>query len=399
MTTFIYSYIDQNGRRRLGCERARDVVHLCALLQVQGIVPIDSWPLGFARWTPKIKESDLALFFSQLGMALEGGVHLLEALHYMAEEETKKPLRAMIEDIRGRILAGNSFSEALGEVRGHEDMLVSWIAIGERQGRLATVLLEIAAHIEKQQVLKKRLMQELMYPLMVLVAVVLVAVLLMVVVMPLLARQFMNLGSDMPALMRFFLVVHDFLAGYGAWIALGLVAFVALLAWLLNEKPSMVLANVKKRVVRWGPLRSVAMLRVYVPFARLFGQLLRSGVSAGLALETLEKHFVRSLYAGDIAALHAMVAQGNKLSQALGVATFVPGMAKQMLSNSERVGRLPEALLKSADYYESELFGKLSFAIRLLEPLTVIILGGVILLLAMGLFLPVLDSYQIFLHR
>ena len=122
--------------------------------------------------------------------------------------------------------------------------------------------------------------------------------------------------------------------------------------------------------------------------------MLRSGVSVGDALQELQRYFARTLFADDVAAIAAAMTHGSSLSQTLAKAPFVPALACQMLRNGERYGRLPEALCDAAAYYETILFEKMGLWLRFMEPLAVVLLGLLVLLMALGLFVPVLESYQ-----
>lgn len=395
MGIYLYTYLDEGARLRLRKREAEDRLDLCALLASEDVVPVHIVAFSVLERREKIKTHDLAILLSQLAMVLEGGVSLLEALHYMQDESQPASYNALLKRLERGMLRGLSFSEAFASEKTMTPMLSHWLAIGERQGRLAVVLGEMAEYLQRQETLKKRLAQELMYPVMVLGAVMLVGLLLVLVVMPVLARQFMELGTELPVMMRFFLTVQDFLVAYG-WLLLGLG--VALGALIVINRAECARAA-KAFVMRLRPLRVVATLTVYVPFARLFGQFLRSGVSAGVALEELCAYFDKGFFASEIVAIKEAVARGSKLSAAIAAADFVPNLAKGVLANSERVGKMPQALIASAEYYEKILFEQTSMALRLLEPLSVVGLGVVILLMAMGLFLPVLDSYQVMLHQ
>lgn len=129
------------------------------------------------------------------------------------------------------------------------------------------------------------------------------------------------------------------------------------------------------------------------------GQMLSSGVPADDAMGAVEGYFNHSLFAEDVGQVKTVLIKGGSLSLAISEAAFVPDLAKQMLLNGERYGRMPEALLNSADYYESTLLEELGLVIRFVEPLAVAALGILVLIMALGLFLPVLDAYRLVLGQ
>lgn len=398
MTTFFFHYIDRQGRRRFYWQRAESAAACCALLAECGIYPIHlvglRRPSFFCGRGPTRRQ--LAMLFRQLSVALASGVPLLEALRYIGREQSGERQKAFVARLEQGVLAGSSFSEALSRESGTAALLGRWIAIGERQGKLAQILEEVWRHLESQERLKKRLEQQLLYPLIVLAAVLLVGGVLSLVVMPLLARQFMGFEAELPVLMRVFLVMHDVLAGYWPVLLFSLVALVTVVVWLKKHGSGQNIGarGLRRLALRLPLLKDYVVLRVYVPFARLFGQLLLSGVPVGEALEELAEYFSRSLFAGDVRAICAAMARGEKLSLFIAEAAFVPELARQMLLSGERYGRLPSALVDSALYYETIVFEKLSLWIRFVEPLAIVLLGVLVLVMALGLFVPVLESYQ-----
>lgn len=394
----VYQYLDNKGRRRMSWQEAESVAVCCTLLASCGIYPLHIVGLAMPKMLQKrgMTSRQLAIFFRQLSIALSSGVPLLDALHYMQRSWRREHQRAFILRLEKGILAGQPFSSVLRREKGVAALLSQWIAIGEKQGKLAQVLDEVFMHLERQERLKKRIQQQLLYPGVVLLAVLLVGAVLSLVVMPMMAQQFMSTESEVPVLMRFFMLTHDVLVNDGLVIFFVLVCGIAGGYWWYGRgKKQPTGAGWLKRLVLQIPfVNKYFLLKTYVPFARLFGQLLRSGVSASEALEELRSYFSRSLFADDIAAVHETMLRGGKLAQAIAQTPFVPEMAQQMLLNGEHNGRLTQALTESADYYETVLMEELSLWIRFVEPLAIVLLGILVLFMALGLFMPLLESYQ-----
>lgn len=395
MAKYIYHYLDGDGRRRLAWTQAANEAVCCAQLAARNIYPIFVLRLQLPGVSERRQSSrELAVFFRQLAVALASGVPLLEALRYMADEQNGARQRAFVMRLEEGVLAGLSFSQALAREKGVTPMLSQWIAIGERQGRLAAMLEEVYHHLEEKERLKKRIQQQLLYPFMVLAAVLVVGGFLSVVVMPVLAVQFLDVEADLPVIMRVFLLLHDVLRDSGGVLLLLIVALVMVVFYLRKSSNARWRQLCKRGMLRLPLLRQFALLQVFVPFSRLFGQMLRSGVSVGDALQELQRYFARTMFADDVAAIAAAMTHGSSLSQTLAKAPFVPALACQMLRNGERYGRLPEALCDAAAYYETILFEKMGLWLRFMEPLAVVLLGLLVLLMALGLFVPVLESYQ-----
>lgn len=401
MRTYLTYYIDSSGKRRFESLKAQDNRHCMALLSAREIVPIGMWHLPFAqlRLSGKLPIRLLALVFGQLAMALHSGVGLLEALEHMEREQSNERMRAMLVRFKEGIMAGRSLSECVRREKAVPPMIGDWIAIGEKQGRLVRILEDVASHLEKDAQMKKQLQQQLLYPLVVLAAIVLVGLFLAVVVMPMMARQFIGATTEGTGVMRAFLAVHDFFAAYGGIFLLGLLVVIVCMSIVHIRRQGSVLPLFRRAMLQMPILKKVCVLKVYVPFARFMGQLLSSGVPADDAMGAVEGYFTHSLFAEDVEQVKTMLVKGGSLSLAISEAVFVPDLAKQMLLNGERYGRMPEALLNSADYYESTLLEELGLIIRFVEPLAVAALGILVLLMALGLFLPVLDAYRMVLGQ
>ena len=202
-------------------------------------------------------------------------------------------------------------------------------------------------------------------------------------------------------LMRFILLVHDALAQYGGWLLLAFAAGIVLLLGSTGNKQEHASGRgiLRALVLRVPLLRRYFVLQIYVPFARLFGQMLQSSVPVGDALEEMERYFSRTVFAADVAAVRENMAQGAELSQVLADAVFVPEPARLRLLSGERYGQLSQTLTDSAEYCETILFEELSMWIRLVEPVAIMLLGVFVLFVALGLFLPVLGSYQALLSQ
>ena len=403
MKTYLSYFIDAKGKRRLEQLKAQNRVQCFEILAARDIVPIGVWSLPFSQINVggKLPLRGLALLFGQLAMALKSGVSLMDALYYMEKEQTNERMRALLGRFKEGIMSGRSLSDCVRCEKALPQMIGNWIAIGEKQGRLVQILEDVAAHLEQETQMKKQLQQQLLYPLVVLGAIVLVGFFLTMVVMPLMARQFIGTTAEGTGVMRVFLVVHDFFAAYGGVMLLVLLVGVVWMfaARFSKENSSETHSLLREMVLSIPLLKKVCVLKVYVPFARFLGQLLSSGVPADEAISAVESYFARSLFARDINQVKTWLVQGGSLSLAISESVFVPDLAKQMLLNGEHYGRMPEALLNSADYYERTLFDELALMIRFVEPLAVALLGILVLIMALGLFLPVMDAYRLILGQ
>lgn len=399
----IYRYFNSKGQRCVGIESAASVFACYEALAKNEIYPTKVYAFSMPASIKRrfLKNNFLIFFFRQLATALESGIPLLEALHYMKKEQGNRQQGQFVHSLAEGVLAGHAFSEMLAQTGQMAPFYVQWVRIGEKRGQLAQVLQDISDYLARQEESRKTILGQLLYPTIVLGAIALVALLLFFIVLPILAQQFMGMDTPLPLMLRVPLMVHDFLLGHRWQMLAVLLGFLCFVLWYISTSSHR--ARWQKKLVAFAMthrgLQQILILTMYVPFARLLGQLLSSGVAIQDALREIERYFSKHLFAEDIAMIQKQMTKGVPLSKALVDVPFVPAMARQMIAYSEKVGRLPETLSQSATYYENVIVDTLSLWIKAIEPVAILLLGVMVLLVALGLFVPILDSYQLVLQQ
>lgn len=387
MKTWFYTYLTARGKWRAGSIQAQDAADCYARLEEAGIAPTRLLRLPQPGSKRPLKPSVQALLLSRLAQAEAGGIPAAKALESM-RLESSGPSAAWAAGLSQALSQGRSLADAMSESKALEPALISWVRIGEKQGRLGPTLDEIAGFLRRRDRARRRLRQELAYPLLLLSAVIALALALFFVIMPMLARQFTAFSGSLPFMLAFPLMAQQALVGHGRLALLILLGLVLLPFCLPRRRWHLSFS-------RLPLLRQLAVLRGYVPFARLLGGLLAGGVPVYQALADVRAYFAASPLAAQIDQVSASCEAGVALSQALARSGFVPPLAAQALMEAERVGNLPQALARSAQDYETVILEGLSLALRFIEPAAVLGLGILIFLLACGVFLPVLDAYQL----
>ena len=387
MKTWFYTYLNARGGLRAGVLQAGDAADCYARLEALGIAPTGLWSLpGPGKGRP-LSARVLALVLSRLAQAEAGGIPAAKALETMSLESSG-PASAWAGRLAQALGRGRSLADAMAETQALEPALISWVRIGEKQGSLGPTLDEIAAFLRRRDSARRRLRQELAYPCLLLGAVLTLALVLFFIIMPLLARQFTVFDGSLPLMLAIPLTVQEALLRHGRLASLVLLALVLVPLCLPRRRH-------RDWTSRLPLMRQAAVLRGYVPFARLLGGLLAGGVPVYQALTDVRAYFAAGPLASRLDRVSADCASGVALSQALARSGFVPPLAAQTLIEAERVGRLPQALAQSAQDYETVVLENLSLAMRFIEPAAVLGLGILIFLLACGVFLPVLDAYQL----
>lgn len=398
MNYYIYRYIDELGKKRWGFCEGYDKVTCYQHLGNQGIFPLQLVQVPLVR-KKGLKHQEFALLLKHLAMSMEQGLPLMTCFHYMKQEYTSSRLQRAIISIEEGMLKGWSFAEVMKDAQLCEPMFTHWIAVGEKQGRLAQTLHDIHDYLVDYSRMKKKLQQQLVYPLTVLAGLLGLGGLIFFVVLPILAQQFIDLETTLPWILRVPFIAHQLWSQYHVGLVILVLGSVC---WIGYQHRQIGVEQwfrlLQRRLLRQRWVRKMAALTVFIPFARLLGQLLASGVSVQVCLEALNQHFRASFFRQDIYDITARIEQGLSISKAIQESVLFPPMAKQMVANGERYGRLSESLLETAIYYEEMLLDEMTMLLRLVEPIMIVLLGLMVLGIALGLFLPILESYQLALQ-
>ncbi len=401
MAAFSYQALDGNSKRVKGVLEGDSERHVRARLREQGLKPYDiksvsqkattgSISSGQSISRLKIKQSDLTLLSRQLATLVQSNLPLADALQATAQQSQKAKVQSMILQVRSRVLEGHTLAHALGEFPAVFDHLFrSMVAAGEHAGFLGIVLERLADYIESSQMIRNKIRMAMLYPAMlVLVASGVIAGLLTYVV-PELVRIFTSAQAELPALTRGLIASADFLENYGLHLLVGLVmGVIGFKYWL--KSPS--------RRKRWHQLLlKMPGLRGFVRgaetarFASTLSILIASGVPLLDALK-ISGNVLDNLVLKEAAlSIADSVKEGTSLNKAMQNSKQFPPMMVHMIASGETSGELETMLQRSASNQERELDMALSTLMGILEPLMVIVMGGIVLTIVLAVLMPIFD--------
>lgn len=388
-TAFQYKAIDRRGSVTKGAVRADDRQHAYREIVAAGLKPIRIAPARrmLARGGRRIKVKDLAHLTHQLAVLLEARVPIVQGLEAIAEQEPNDQLRAVINDIAVQIASGSTVTDALTPHRElFGDVYVETVRAAEISGNMVEVLGHLGHMLEQQYEMRKRVKGALMYPICVVVALVLAVSFLMVFVVPRFARMFAARGIELPLPTQIVIGISTFMQNY--WYLL--LAGIVLGAWALRSirrQPSLqrtIDAGLHRIPVLRDMLRGFAVSR----FAHVLGLSFRSGLNLIDALDMAGRASGRPLLLADAEQMKERVRQGGRLTDCLGTCQYVPGFARRMISAGEDAGELPKMCELVARHYDRETEHLTRNISTLIEPILVAGLAGVVLIIALAIFLP-----------
>lgn len=335
----------------------------------------------------KVSLKDLMVFSRQLAMMIDAGLPIMRALTILSEQTENKSFATIIDEVRGDVSAGLTISEALEK---HPDvfsnLFVSMVKSGEIGGVLDTVLLRLATVMEKDNELRSKVKSALAYPTVISVFAFVVVTAMIWKVVPIFQGMFEQLGGDLPALTQLLVTMSKVLENY--WFILFPSIFGAVFGikkYKKTEEGRKVFDRFLLKVKIVGPLlKKVAISRL----TRTLGTLVSSGVPIIQAIEITGKASGNWVIEEAMEQVKQSVKGGDPIAKPLATMPVFPPMVTQMIAVGEETGSLDAMLEKIADFYDTEVEAAIEALTSLIEPLIMVVLGGVIGVIMLGLYMP-----------
>lgn len=399
MAAFEYLALDSNGRSCKGVLTADSPRQVRTQLRGQGLFPVDVHPMleRGARTEPlfgrRLSAASLALMTRQLATLVRAGMPLEESLRAL-EDQVGHRLRSIVAGVRAQITEGASLSEALGKFPGtFPELYRTMVEAGEASGRLDEILDRLADYTEQQYHMRQKLGVAMVYPVLLTLVATAVIIALLTYVVPEVIRVFEHSGQQLPLLTRGLIAGSDFLRTYG--IALLVVTGVLVVSgqYLLQQP-----------LPRWYWDRQLLRLPLIGTFnktvnaarlARVLAILTESGVPLLEALR-ISAQVVRNLPVREaVLEAAAAVREGGRLHTALGKSGYLPSLLIHMIAAGEDSGELEKMLERAAVHQERELNTRLMVATSLMEPILILIMGGIVLVIVLAILMPIFEMNQL----
>lgn len=391
-----YRAFDRNGRATSGMLEAASAAEATEQLRRDGVFvaeigPADAGPdAAVGGRGGRVKLKHVVVFMRQLSVLVSTGTPVVEALMAVERQMADERMRAVIEDVRRRVEEGGSLSEAMSAHPGCFDPVCqSLVAAGESGGRLDAMLDKLATLLRQQQHIRSSLIGALIYPCLLVFVSISVLVAMIGFVMPRFAGLFETLDVPLPPTTRMMMALSNILTGYWWAVILGVAAVAAAATlWLRSDRGRRWWHGFLVRVPQFGKVaRSFATARM----VRLLGVLLQSRVPLLESLELTRLSCTNVHYAELVARTQDMVTRGESISAAFADSPLVHGSVAEAVRNAEKSGRVGEVLLGMADFLDEDNEVIVRSLTSILEPIILIVLGGLVGLVALSMFMPLFD--------
>jgi general secretion pathway protein F len=401
MPAFRYEAATATGKIERGIVDADSPRQARGLLRDRGLTPIDVGPMDAAAGAsgtvvlgPRLRDTDLALATRQLASLLSARLPLERALSAVVEQADRSVVRNRFAAVRSEVVGGQTLAQSMAKYpRDFPEVYRALVAAGEQSGDLGLVMSRLADYVESRTALAQRVKLAFTYPVIVTLVALAVVVALLTYVVPQVVGVFAQTRQQLPGLTVGLIAVSDFVRDWGwALLLAGAAALVAVRSAL--RTPSLRLAWDERLLglPLFGRLvRGVNTAR----FASTLAILPSSGVPLIRALEAGAQTLGNEALRLNVADAIARVREGAPLSRALAAGAQFPPVMVHMIASGEATGELAEMLERAAKTLAMEVERRTLTLTSLLEPMLILVMGGIVLLIVLAVLLPIIEINQL----
>lgn len=400
MPWFSYHAIDGAGKPLAGREYGKDVEEVTGRLNDNGLVVLDirmesGFNFDLTRILGWISNYELKIFFVNLATLLGAGCSLHTSLASLAEQTENRRLADILNEVDRDIVSGRTFTEALARhPKVFPQLFINLVRAGEEGGTLEEVILRYATYTEKQETMRRKVRGALVLPAFLAIAATGVTIALLTYVFPTFMELFRGKEHMLPGPTKLLITISDFIRFH--WLFLGGASVaIPLGLWLFAKTPigNVIFCYLQLRLPVLGRLfRKMQVAQL----SHTMASLLKSGVPALRAIkiteETIPNIFVQQAMA---AILENVRKGGNYVAPMSQYPYLFPKMVTLMVQVGETTGTLDAMFLKVAEYFDAEVDEALQMMINMIEPAMTVIMGGVVLFIALAMFLPLFDMTRV----
>ncbi|TLS17467.1 MAG: type II secretion system F family protein [Betaproteobacteria bacterium] len=409
MANFSYRGRSSGGGLVNGSLEAMSASAVADQLLLQGITPLEIKPapkqedgaglkFNLTLFAEKVRHVDVLLFSRQIYTLLKAGVPIMRALAGLQESSSNGAMKRLLQEVRESLDSGRELSASLAR---HPTVFppfyLSMVRVGEMTGRLEEIFLRLFYHLDFEQFMRNQVKSALRYPSFVVAAMAIAIVVVNIWVIPAFAQVFKGFNAELPFMTRLLINFSDFMVADWPYLLAGLVGIVfAFRAWVATPMGRYLWDRTKLRVPIAGKIVEKATL---ARFSRSFALAVRSGVPVVQAMSVVAQTVDNVFIADKIEKMREGVERGESvLRTAISARVFTP-IVLQMVAVGEESGALDDMMEEVADMYQREVEYELKNLSQQIEPILIVALGILVLVLALGIFLPIWDLGKVAFKR
>lgn len=406
MAYFAYKGRDPQGRLVEGVLETIDASSTASLLLMQSITPIDiaeqvqakQLPIKLPAFRAKITALDVMLFSRQMYTLLHAGIPIMNALSGLQSSTENSAFAAVIADLRSKLDSGRELSSALRE---HPEVFtnfyVNMVKVGETTGKLDQIFLRLFDHIEFERLMRNQIKAALRYPSFVVAAMVIAITIINIFVIPAFSKVFANMHAELPALTKALIWLSKMTIDYSLYISmLAVIAFIGFRHFISTE-------DGRYRWHRWLLDIPIAGKIIHkgtmARFARSFALATQNGISITPALHLVSITLDNEFIGRKVDEMRMGVERGESILNTAHRAGVFNALVLQMIAVGEESGSLDDLMEEVANMYQRDVEYEIKTLGAQIEPILIVFLGVLVLLLALGIFLPIWDLSKVAMHQ
>jgi|TARA_B100000809_G_C15096320_1_gene515136 general secretion pathway protein F len=398
MPAFHYTAVDKEGNETKSSLEGDTDKHVRTILREKGLLPLlvkeikadNSTKIKINFTQNSLSSIDLAYFTRQLATLIKSGIPIDEALFAINEQNKKQYIKNIILTIRSKIMEGYTLSDSFSDFpKSFPVIYTTTIAAGEKSGHLSLILDKLADFTESRKKLQQQIKNALIYPTALVITALLVIAFMLAYVVPKVVYIFENFNQQLPLLTRIMIASSDFLLNYWLYIIVFSVMLIFLGGYLLKNDDTK--SNYHSILLKLPIFGRLIMNMNSARFMQTLSILAGSGVPILEALK-ISANVVTSLPMKQaVNETTIRVSEGESISKSLSQSHLFPPMMIHMIGSGENSGRLEEMLDRATVNQEQEVENTIATLLGIMQPLTVIIMAGIVLLIVLAILLPIFE--------
>ncbi|MFP4187644.1 MAG: type II secretion system F family protein [Acholeplasmataceae bacterium] len=337
-----------------------------------------------------VSKTSVTTFMRQLSVMISSGVSVEDAINTLKFQESSVPFKNVLTSIHDDLLKGVFLSDAFAKYpKVFPPFFKNMIYIAELSGSLDMVLVKLADYYERDRKIKGKAKSAMVYPMFLLFLIVAVFVFLMVFIIPQFEDMLSELGGEMPLITRIIIDASRFVTLNFPFILTGVLLLILLSFLFFRTKRGRLTKDYLK--LKLPLIRTVTYFLITARFARGFGVLVASGMSIMDSIETIGRLMENKVFEKKFEYAVGEVKRGKRIARSIANLKFFPVMLTEMIAVGEKTGNLDNVLESTANFYDEKLEQSIEKATSALEPLLIIFAGGMVGIVILSIFLPIIS--------
>ncbi len=402
MGAFEYTAVDPSGKEKKGVIEGDTPRRVRQALRERDLLPLSINEIAEKETSKKqifparraLSANDLAIITRQIATLVHSGIPLEEALTAVGEQNDKPRIKSVIMGVRAKVMEGHTLADGLADFpKAFPEIYRATVLAGEQSGHLDAVLERLADYTESRQELRQKIMNAMIYPIVLTVLAFSIVCLMLVYVVPKVVGVFANTGQELPALTTALIALSDFLRDYGVFVLI----LIGVLSWVA-----------RRALQHPGPRRKFHIFLLRLPvvgklvrglntaqFTRTFSILTGSGVPVLESLQISAEVISNLPMREGVEEAAARIREGAAIGKSLAASGHFPPLCIHLISSGEASGQLEMMLGRAAVNQEREMDGLIAALLGILEPALIVGMGGVVLVIVLAILLPIFELNQL----